>query len=173
MNQSCNFKGIPKWKTNFEPLKCMNILRCKAFEEKKISRNFFCCFFQFWIIGPPGQGEVRQGSRRSASGVKEKCVSGQGKVRQGQGEVLHLNTTHSAEALLLDFWCTFPWPLTNFSLTLDALLLDPWRTFPRPLMHFSLTWRAYLSELKKAKNKERKIQNYFGKRSISWNIHTD
>ena len=32
---------------------------------------------------PSGQGEVRQGSRRSASGVKEKCAGGQGQVRQG------------------------------------------------------------------------------------------
>ena len=42
-----------------------------------------------------GQGEVRQGSRRSVPEVKEKCV-------RGQGEVLQLNTTHSAEALLLE-----------------------------------------------------------------------
>ena len=42
-----------------------------------------------------GQGEVRRGSRRSASGVKEKCIG-------GQGEVLPLNVWYSAEALLLD-----------------------------------------------------------------------
>ena len=35
---------------------------------------------------PPGQGEVRQGSRRSASVVKEKCVGGQGEVCQGSRE---------------------------------------------------------------------------------------
>ena len=71
-----------------------------------------------------GQGQVRRGSRESASWVKEKCIG-------GQGEVLPLNVWYSAEALLLDPWCTFPWPpahfywsLTHFSLTLDALLLD-------------------------------------------------
>ena len=42
-----------------------------------------------------GQGEVRQGSRKSASGVKEKCIG-------GQGEVLPLNAWYSGEALLVD-----------------------------------------------------------------------
>ena len=56
---------------------------------------------------------MRQGSRKSASGVKDKCVGGQREVRQGekcvkekciggQGEVLPLNVWYSAEALLLD-----------------------------------------------------------------------
>ena len=42
-----------------------------------------------------GQGEVRRGSRRSASGVKEKCIGGQGKV-------FPLNVWYSSEALRLD-----------------------------------------------------------------------
>ena len=42
-----------------------------------------------------GQGQVRRGSRESASWVKEKCIG-------GQGEVLPLNVWYSAEALLLD-----------------------------------------------------------------------
>ena len=91
-----------------------------------------------------GQPEVRRGSRRSAPGVKEKCV-------RGQGDVLQLNTPHLAKALLLDARCTSPWPLLHFSFTPDALILDPWRTFPWPLTHFFLTWKAYFSELEKAK----------------------
>ena len=63
-----------------------------------------------------GQGKVRQGLRRSASGVKEKCAGGQGKVRQGsrksasdvKEKVLQLNTTHSAKAILLDPRCASP-----------------------------------------------------------------
>ena len=106
-------------------------------------------------------------SRRSASGVKEKCIRDQGKVRQGpgisalvvtekcvrgQGE-LHQGSRRSASLECVVFsWSTSPWPLTYFSLTSGALLLDPWRTSPWPLTHFSLTWRAYFSELKTAKN---------------------
>ena len=55
---------------------------------------------------------MRQGSRINTSGVKEKCVGGQGEVRQdsgvkekcigGQGEVLLRNVWYSAEALPLD-----------------------------------------------------------------------
>ena len=50
-----------------------------------------------------GQGEVRQGSRKSVSGVKEKNVGGQGEVRQGckesvvQGEV-HQGSRRSVSA---------------------------------------------------------------------------
>ena len=72
---------------------------------------FFHHFFDFFKLqkrNPPGQGEVSQGSRRSASGVKEKCAGVQEKVCQGQGEVLQLNTTPSVEALLLDPRCTSP-----------------------------------------------------------------
>ena len=107
-----------------------------------------------------GQGEARWGSRRSASGVKEKCI-------RGQGEVLPLNVWYSAEALIFDPWCTFHWPPAHFSLTPGALLLDPWCTSPWPMTHFSLTWRAYSSKLKKQKNCKRKIQNYFWKHYIS------
>ena len=91
-----------------------------------------------------GQGEVRRGSRKSASGVKEKCFSW----------ITHIQRKHfslTPDALLLDPWCTSPWALTHLFLTPDALFLDPWRTFPWSLTHFSLTWRAYFSELKKAK----------------------
>ena len=55
-------------------------------------------FYQLW------------GSRRTASGVKEKYVGVEEKCVRGQGEGLQLNTTHSAEELLLD-------P--------DALFVDP------------------------------------------------
>ena len=47
---------------------------------------FFHHFFLFFSIlkkSSPGQGEVRQGSRENASGLKEMCVGGQGEVRQG------------------------------------------------------------------------------------------
>ena len=96
----------------------MNILRCIAFS--KIIQNLsFTTFFALQVKEKcvRGQGEVSQGSRRSAPVVKEKCV-------RGQGKVLQLNTTHSVEALLLDPQCTSPLPLTHFSLTPDALLLD-------------------------------------------------
>ena len=75
---------------------------------------------------------MRQGSRRSASGVKEKRAGGQGKVRQG--------SRRSASAEYHTFiGSTSPWPPMHFSLTPDALLLDPRGTYPRPLTHFSLT----------------------------------
>ena len=65
-------------------------------DQKEIIFNptTFCLFF-FTIISPlgqeevrqesrrhvlGGQGEVCQGSRKRASGVKEKCIGGQGKV---------------------------------------------------------------------------------------------
>ena len=76
-------------------------------------------------MSPPGQGEVCQVSRKSASGVKkkcvggkEKCVRGQGEVHKGSRKVLSLNVSYSAEALLLD-------PMMPLSLTPDKLLLDP------------------------------------------------
>ena len=70
-------------------------------------------------MNPPGQVEVHQGLRKSASGIKEKCVRDQGEVRRGSsrsgsgvkekgvrggasGEVLPLNVWYSAKALLLD-----------------------------------------------------------------------
>ena len=159
-----NVKGIPKLKSNFWPLKHMNILRIISFSKKNwifFLKPFFG-FFKLWQMSPPGQGEVRQESRKSASGVKkkcvggkEKCVRGQGEVHQGSRKVLLLNVWYSAEALLLD-------PMMPLSLTPDKLLLDPWRTSPWPLTHFSLTWRAYFLEL--TKNGERKITNYFWKR---------
>ena len=53
----------------------------------------------------PGQGEVLQGSRRSASGVKEKCIGFKGKSASGvkencigdQGKVLPQNVLYLAE----------------------------------------------------------------------------
>ena len=133
----------------------MNIKDIKWFQKIILDFSFIIfCFFQLWKISPPGQGEVRQGSRKSASGVKEKCVGVKEKCIGGQGEVLPLNVWYSAEALLIDPWHTF-------SLTPGALLLDPWRTSLWPLTHFSLTWRANFSNRKKATKKcETKIQNY-------------
>ena len=88
----------------------MNILRYIVFQ--KNFRFFFHNFFAFSTLkNRPSR------SRRNASGVKEKCVRGQGKVRreskrsvsgvkekciEGQGEELPLNVWYSAEALLLD-----------------------------------------------------------------------
>ena len=83
-------------------------------------------------LSPPGQGEVRQESRKSAWGVKEKCVRGQGEVHRGS------RRSASAECLVFS-WSISPWPLTHFSLTPGALVLDPWRTSPWPLTHFSVT----------------------------------
>ena len=93
-------KGIPKLKPKFSPLKGMNILRYIAFS--KIIFNF--PFTLYWLFSTlkkkpsrsrrsasgvrekciRGQGEVRQNLRRSALGVKEKCAGGQGKGCGGQ-----------------------------------------------------------------------------------------
>ena len=68
------------------------LLTPKAYEYFKIYSIFKnnLGFFFHHLLGffstvknPPGQGEVRQGSRRSASGAKTKCAGGQGKVRHG------------------------------------------------------------------------------------------
>ena len=100
-------------------------------------------------------------SRRSASGVKEKCAWSQGKVRQG--------SRGSASAEYHTFsWSTSTWTLMHFSLTPDALLHDPQRTSPWPLTHFFLTPDALLLNLeglffivekkqKKVKEKSKKI----------------
>ena len=113
-------------------------LRYIAFS--KLFWIFLSPFYFCWKISPPGQGEVRQGSRRSASGVKEKCAGGQAKVRQGsRRSALAENHTFSGS--------TSPWPPMHFSLTPDALLLDPRRTCIWPLTHFSLTLDALLLDL--------------------------
>ena len=117
---------------------------------------------------------MHQGSRRSASGVKEKCAGGNWNVRQGS------RTSASAEYQTFS-GSTSPWPSMHFSLTPDALFLDPrrtypwpWCTFPWPMTHISLTWRTYFSELKKAKkNCKLKIQNYcrpWGQKLLVFNI---
>ena len=62
----------------------MNILRYIVFS--KIILDFLFTFFLFFSAlkkSPPGEGEVHQGSRKSALGVKEKCVGGQGEVHKG------------------------------------------------------------------------------------------
>ena len=63
-----------------------------------------------------GQREVRQGSRRSASGVKEKYVGGQGKLFQGLRII--------ASASYNTFTTSISSPQMHFSLTPDALLQD-------------------------------------------------
>ena len=108
----------------------------------------FYWFFQLWKKALQvkekcvrGQGKVRQGSRISPSGVKEKCVRGQGEV--------HWGSRRSASAECVVFSCsTCPWPLTHFSLTPahfsltpDALLLDPWRTSPWPGGFIFQSWK--------------------------------
>ena len=123
----------------------MIILRYKVFS--KIIMIFLFtifCFFPLWKISPPGQGEVRQrvkekcirsqgevlplnvwysaeevrqGSRRSASGVREKCFRWMCGI-----QLKHFFLT--PDALFLDPRRTSPWPLMHFSLTPDALLLD-------------------------------------------------
>ena len=111
----------------------MNILRYIAFSKIILDFSFpiFLSFFQLWKISPPGQGEVRQGSRRSATGVKKKCARGPGKVHQGSRKIAsaeyHVQQKQFSlipDALLLDSWRTFSWPLTYFSLFHDTLLLD-------------------------------------------------
>ena len=74
----------------------------------KLRQNSVNQIFNPWSLFFFLLTEVRQGSRRSASGVKEKCAGLKEKCVRGQGEVIQLNTTHLAEALLLDHWCTSP-----------------------------------------------------------------
>ena len=59
----------------------MNILRYIAFLEVILDFSFTMFFLLFST--PAYQGEVRQGSRKSVSGVKEKCVRGEVEVHQG------------------------------------------------------------------------------------------
>ena len=62
--------------------KAYNYFKIFNFDQKNIWYFFVTfCFSKLWKISPPGQGEVRQGSRRNASGVKEKCFRGQEEVR--------------------------------------------------------------------------------------------
>ena len=62
----------------------MNILRYVALKKNILDFAFtFFFLFQLWKTSPPGQGEVHEGSRKSASGVNEKRVGGQGEVHQG------------------------------------------------------------------------------------------
>ena len=107
------------------------------------------------------RGRVSFSTKKNSEKAKlpKICLSFSGSMPEGKFKQCPL-TPPSTE-------CTSPWPLTHFSLTPDALLLVPWQTFPWPLTHFSLTWRAYFSELKKHKNCEGKMQNYFWKRYIS------
>ena len=125
----------------------MTILRYKAF--KKIIFDFFSHnFLAFSILNnKPSR------SRRSASRVKEKCVRGQGEVRWGS------RRSASAEWVVFSWrtspWpqCTFPWPrrtspwtLTHLSLTPDTLLLD---------------LKGFFSELKNLKIGKEKFKNIF------------
>ena len=106
------FKYISKLKTNFWLKKWGYILRCLILTSKNIlyfSRHAFAFFYSKNTEKcVRGQGEMRQASRRSASGVKEKCVEVQEKC--------------------------FCWlcgiQLGHFSLTPDSLFLDPWHTSP-------------------------------------------
>ena len=127
----------------------MNILRYSVFT------NYFGFFFHnFFDFLTPKNKPSR--SRRSVSGIKEKCVRGQGEVRRGSRK--------SASRVKEKCFRWIPHiQLKHFSLTPDALFLDPWRTFswprrtyPWPLAHFSLTPDALIlyleglfSELKK------------------------
>ena len=147
----------------------MNILRYIAFPKIILDFSFtiFFWLFQLWKLSPPAQGEVRHGSRRSASGGKEKCAGVKEKCIRGQGEVLQVNTTQWAEALLfdpdelfLDPWHIFPWLPTHFSLTPNSLLLDPRRTSPWPGGLIFQSW-------KKQTICERNIENHFCKRYIN------
>ena len=100
-----------------------------------------------------GQGEVCLGTRKSASGVKEKCFRW----------IPHIPRKHfslSPDALLLAPWRTSPWLPTQLSLTPDALFLDPWGTSPWPGGLIFQSWK------KKRKGKQ-KIQKCFWKRYIS------
>ena len=119
----------------------MYILRFIAFS--KIFSIFLYPFFLFFstLKNKPFR------SRRSASGVKVKCIG-------GQGEVLQMNVWYSAEALLLDPWRTFPWPPAHFSSTPDALLLDLWRTSPWP---GGLIFQSWKKQQKKMWQKNTKL----------------
>ena len=71
----------------------MNIVRYIEFSKIILDFSFTIFFVAFFNSEKKalqvkencvrGLGKVRQGSRRSASGVKEKCVRGQGEVHGG------------------------------------------------------------------------------------------
>ena len=77
----------------------MNILRYIFFCFCFFMDFFFSFFLLFSTLkmSPPGQGEVRQWSRKSASGVKEKCAGVKENCVRGQGEV-HQGSRKSASA---------------------------------------------------------------------------
>ena len=97
----------------------MNIFKKIAFSNKK--NKFFlspyCLLFSTLKKSPPSQGEVRQGSRKSASEVKEKCVGGQGEVRQGSRKSAS-GVNEKCFRLMCGIQLKhFSLPLTHFSLT--------------------------------------------------------
>ena len=129
----------------------MKILRYIAFSKIIFDISVTNCLLFSTLKNKPSR------SRRSASGVKEKCVRGQREVRWESRK----NVSWAKEKFIGVKEKCFRWmcgiQLKHFSLTPDALFLDPgalllapWRTSPWPLMHFSLSWRAYFSELKKS-----------------------
>ena len=99
---------------------------------------------------------MRQESRRSASGVKEKYVGGQGEVCQGSRK--------SASGVKAKCFC---WmcgnQLKHFALTPDALFLDPRQTSPWPPAHFFLTPDALFLDLEglfyKVEKSKKKLWN--------------
>ena len=86
-------RNIPFSKIHLDFLLTIFLLLFSTLKKKpSTSRKSASGVKEKWVRG---QGEVRRGSKRSASGVKEKCTG-------GQLEVLLLNVWYSAEALLLD-----------------------------------------------------------------------
>ena len=136
-------KGFPSWKLTFNHCSTTTLHYTTAHEYLRIysifKNNFGFFFYHSFAFStqknkPPGQGEVRQGLRRSASGVKEKCVGGKGEV--------HWRSSRSSSAEFVVFcWSTSPWPLTHFSLTPGALLLDPWHMSPSPGGLICQSWK--------------------------------
>ena len=129
---SSSLKGFPSWKLTLTT-KAYEYLRIDSvFKKNCIFLSPFFLLFSTLKKKPSrswrsvsgvkekcvrGQGEVHWVSRKSVSGVKKKCIRGQGEVHQGSRRSAY------AECVVLS-WSTSPWPLAHFSLTPDALLLD-------------------------------------------------
>ena len=119
----------------------MNILRYIAFS--KIILDFFFTFF-FAVLTLKNKPSR---SRRSESGVKEKCIRGEGEVHQGS-RTSALGVKEKCVRVKEKCFSWIPYiQQKHFSLTPDTLLLDPWRTSIWPVTHFSLTPDSLLLEL--------------------------
>ena len=152
--RSLFIKGTPKLKTNFWLHKRINIWIGLGLTKKIINlcSDNFLPFFT--LTNKPSR------SRISASGVNYKCVGGQGEVRQGSRKSASWGKEKcigvQVEVVLRNMW----YLAVGLPLTHDPLFLDPWRISPGPLTHFFL-WPGGLFFVEKAKSSRKWYQIFF------------